>query len=265
MDALVPLLVAAGNEIAGVENWMQQAFYPALLIILVAASLGVPIPEDIPLIAAGVLLRTHPGIASWHGTLIVALIGIMSGDLVLYTLGRRWGPEVLQHRFVCWFLTPDRFDRFSKRFHRHGTWFCFFGRFMVGIRAAMCITAGATRFPRWRFLTADLAGALLSAPLFIGLGYWFAGMVPTLLVYLADAQTSVLVLSILVIAGLAIVYRVRKRRRARRIAALRSAARPAAAASCDDRVATGPVAGASSGPATTPKSDSIRAGQGTGG
>lgn len=208
------LTIAAG-EFARVEDWMQQAYYPALLLILVVASLGVPIPEDIPLIVAGVLLHTHPEIASWHGTFAVALIGIMSGDLVLYSLGRRWGPDVVNHRSVRWMITPTRFTRVARRFRVHGTWFCFFGRFLVGVRAVMCLTAGATRFPYWRFFLADFAGALLSIPLFVCLGYWFAGMIPTLQKYLGRAEALIWVLAITVILVVVFTVRARRRRRTR--------------------------------------------------
>ena len=207
------VLLLALDQFGQVENWMQQAFYPALLVILIVASLGVPIPEDVPLIVSGVLLRTHPHVASWHWTFAVAMVGIMSGDLVLYSLGRRWGSDVVNHRFVRWMITPNRFTRLSRRFHVHGTWFCFLGRFLVGVRAAMCLTAGATRFPYWRFFIADFAGALLSIPLFVLLGYWFAGMIPTLMRYLGRAEAVAWVVAIVVAAVVLLVYRARRRRR----------------------------------------------------
>jgi membrane protein DedA with SNARE-associated domain len=211
---VLTMLVLASGEFDRVEGWMQQAFYPALLVILVVASLGVPIPEDVPLIVSGVLLRTHPAIASWHGTFMVALLGIMSGDLVLYSLGHRWGPDVVNHRSVRWMVTPARFTRVARRFRVHGTWFCFFGRFLVGVRSVMCLTAGATGFPYWRFFLADFAGALLSIPLFVFLGYWFAGMLPVLQAYLSGAQALLWGVGIVVALVLIVVYRARRRRRA---------------------------------------------------
>jgi membrane protein DedA with SNARE-associated domain len=211
---LLATLLLAANELGHVEAWMQQAFYPALLAILLIASLGIPIPEDVPLIAAGVLLRTHPGIASWPGTFVVALVGIMIGDLVLYTLGRRWGPGVMNHRSVRWVVTPDHFARITRRFQVHGTLFCFFGRFLMGVRAAMCVAAGATGFPYWRFFLADFAGALLSVPLFVILGYWFAGMIPTLRAYVGGVQAVILLLAAAACIVVYVVYRKRKRRHA---------------------------------------------------
>ncbi len=210
---LTILALAAGGTVQGL---METAFYPALLGILVLASLGLPIPEDVPLIAAGVILQTHEGVATWPGAIIVSLIGIMSGDLVLYSLGRRWGRDVVRHRWVRTLITPDRFDKMAARFHYHGLWMCFCGRFIMGVRAMMCITAGATRYPYWKFFLADFAGALLSVPAFILLGYYFAGALPALRRTLGQAQW--LVLAVVVLALLAyVLYEWRKLKRVRRI------------------------------------------------
>jgi membrane protein DedA with SNARE-associated domain len=222
-----------------IQVWLRQAFYPVLFASLVLASLGIPIPEDVPLIAAGVILKTHLGSAHvhWAQTIIVALIGVMAGDLILYLLGRRWGPDVVSHRSVRWLISPDRFQRATKRFHRHGTWFCFFGRFVMGLRAAMCLAAGATRFPYWRFCLADLCGAMLSVPFFIGLGYVFADMLPTLKVYLMGAKWTLVVIAAIVI----LIYYLRRRARKARLAAARQAAAPAGAPTHSEPVRVPPL------------------------
>jgi membrane protein DedA with SNARE-associated domain len=222
MHLMSVLSLAAPGHI---QESMQVAFYPVLLGLLVLASLGVPIPEDIPLIVAGVLLNTHPGIASWPGTLAVAMIGIMAGDLILFRLGRTWGPGVVNHRSVRWLLTPTLFRKATQRFNRYGTWFCFFGRFFVGVRAAMCLTAGATGFPYWRFFLADFAGALISVPLFVSLGYWFAGVVPKLRMYTEAVQILITVVVAAVLGTLFLFKLRRRRRRAAELQMARAAAR----------------------------------------
>lgn len=201
------LLIAAILPLAwDIQNWMQHAFYPVLVVVLVAASLGVPIPEDVPLVAAGVILAQQSEVATWTVTFIVALLGIMCGDVILYLLGSRWGPEVSQHRWVSWLITPTRLGTMTARFNRYGMWMCFFGRFFMGVRAAMCITAGVTRLPFWRFLLADLAGAVISIPLLIGLGYWFGNMVPTLENYVHVVQWGLLGLALVILVGF-VAYR----------------------------------------------------------
>jgi membrane protein DedA with SNARE-associated domain len=200
------LLVAISLLSWDLQGWMQHAFYPVLLLVLLTASLGVPIPEDVPLIAAGVILSHQPGPATWVGTLLTALLGIMCGDVVLYVLGGRWGPEVCQHHWVNWLITPARLERMTRQFNRYGMWMCFFGRFFMGVRAAMCITAGVTRLPFRRFLLADLAGALVSIPLFVWLGFWFANLVPLLRAYVHVIQWMLLAIALVILVGF-IAYR----------------------------------------------------------
>lgn len=216
MRPLLVLTFALAISQSSMQQLLETAFYPALLLVFIIASLGIPIPEDIPLIAAGVILKTNPHVASWPGALLVSMIGIMSGDMILYNLGRKWGREVFAHRSVAWLITPRRLEIMTERFHSYGVWACFFGRFMVGVRAIMCLTAGVTRFPFWKFFLADFCGALLSVPFFIGLGYVFAHMLDSLKSYIAEVQTIVGAAIGLVIAGV-IWYEFRRLRKMREV------------------------------------------------
>jgi len=206
MHLLLPAILLLSWDVQG---WMQGAFYPVLLLILVAASLGVPIPEDVPLLAAGVILSQQPEGVTWFGTLAIALLGIMCGDVVLYVLGGVWGPDVYQHRWVRQLISPARLEKMTEKFNRYGMWMCFFGRFFMGLRAAMCITAGVTRFTFWKFLLADLAGALLSIPLFVWLGYWFASMIPKVKTYVHLVQWILLGLALAAFLGFLVYRRLR--------------------------------------------------------
>lgn len=205
---LAAVFLADGAEwVSGLLDQAVEygAIYPAILGILVIASLGVPIPEDVPLILAGVILATVPGAASWTGVIAVSLVGIMSGDCVLYHLGRKWGRDVFNHRWVNRLVTPARFEWLAGKFHRYGTWACFFGRFFMGIRAAMCLTAGATRFPYWKFFLADFSGALLSVPFFVYLGYVCADFLPQLFSTMKETQVFLL-LGLLGLGLIALVW-----------------------------------------------------------
>lgn len=198
---LIAAAMLLGSFTESLHSWMEFAFYPVLLMVFIIASLGIPIPEDIPLFVAGWILFERPDIASWPLTLLVSTIGIMSGDNILYMLGRRWGMTVFQHRSVRWIITPARLAIMTDRFHKYGAWACFFGRFMVGVRAVMCMTAGVTRYPWWKFFLADLCGALLSIPFFIFLGYKFNENWPAVKAMLTSAQ-----LILLPIAGIVVFF-----------------------------------------------------------
>lgn len=201
------LLASLGDK---VEVWMSQAFYPALSLLLFLGSMGLPIPEDIPLIAAGVVMRTHDVGATWEGVIGTGLCFVLSGDIVLYTLGRRWGKDVVNHRSVSWILTPKRFERMTAKFHRFGALMCFFGRLVMGVRAAMCLTAGATRYPFYKFIIADALGAAITVPMFVWLGYWFAGMIPTLRAYLRGVTWTIFVALLIIISVLVLIHKIRK-------------------------------------------------------
>lgn len=203
------LLAASIIDPATVQNLLENYFYLGLLGVLVVASLGIPIPEDIPLIAAGVILKLHPESATWIGAFATAMVGIMSGDLVLYTVGRWWGKDVVNHSSVNWIITPARFTRACDSFRRWGVWFVFFGRFVMGVRAVMCLTAGATRYPYWRFFLADFAGAVICVPLFIGLGYVFAEHLRSLYQWLAEIQGALIGVVVLLVAGF-LIYEYRR-------------------------------------------------------
>lgn len=221
------LFLLAALEDSTLFTWLESAFYPALFLVFVIASLGVPIPEDLPLILAGVLLHQKPESYQWTPTLLVSLAGIMSGDIVLYSLGRRWGREVFAHRSVSWLITPERLEHMSSQFHRHGAWMCFFGRLFVGVRAVMCLTAGVTHFPFWKFLLADMCGAMMSIPIFVGLGYFFANSLPTLTHYLGNIR-AVMVIAFVTVVCAFIWYEFRRRRTAaaKRVEAAQSSAAP---------------------------------------
>ena len=60
--------------------------YAIILGVLLACGLGVPIPEDITLIAAGLLAGL--GKISLTGALIAGMVGVLAGDSFLFFLGR---------------------------------------------------------------------------------------------------------------------------------------------------------------------------------
>jgi membrane protein DedA with SNARE-associated domain len=72
-------------------------------------------------------------------------------------------------------LTPERLEKAVDAFHKYGIWVNFFGRFLPGVRTAIFFTGGTLKYPFHRFFLMDGLAALISAPLFVYLGYW-AGM-----------------------------------------------------------------------------------------
>lgn len=144
--------------------------YLVILGILVACGLGLPLPEDIPLIAAGFLI--WKGILNWPLTLVVTLFGVLAGDTLLYLLGKTLGGALLNNEGVQGFIKPEKVHRGRAYFRRFGDKIVFFARFVAGFRAAVYFTAGAIKMPYSRFIIYDFVAALISVPIWIGIGQY---------------------------------------------------------------------------------------------
>jgi membrane protein DedA with SNARE-associated domain len=152
--------------------YLEQFQYIGIALVLFLAGLGVPIPEDIPLIIGGIL--SGQGSMNVYIHFVVSMVFIIIGDVSLYLIGGRLARNThtdTPSRFRK-ILTPKRQEKVQHAFDQYGSWAVFFGRFVAGIRGAVYLTAGMTKFPLGRFIILDFLAALISVPLWIALGYW---------------------------------------------------------------------------------------------
>jgi membrane protein DedA with SNARE-associated domain len=153
-----------------VEGWIEVGGPLVIFALLFACGLGLPLPEDVPLIIGGFFIargKMHP-----VPVCVLAWCGIIGGDCVLYHLGKRYGLNVTRLPFVGKHLTKERILKAERLFDRYGIWVVALGRLVAGIRGAMVVAAGAIRFHFLKFVIADGLAALVSGGLFIWLGYF---------------------------------------------------------------------------------------------
>ena len=162
-----------------VASVIEQLHYVGLFTVLFAAGLGLPVPEEVPIVAAGIL--AHAGVFRWWLALPVILAGVLAGDAVLYWVGHHWGEVVLDWRVVRRVLSRKREARLLAAYRDHGAKILLAARHVMGLRAAAFLTAGIARVPFWRFLAIDAAAAGLGIPVSFGLAYVFADQVYGLL------------------------------------------------------------------------------------
>ncbi len=154
------------------EQLVGQLGYIGIALILVLGGLGLPIPEEAPVLLAAILSRNG---RMW-GPLAFStcLAGVLLGDFIVYFLGYYFGERVLSLPLTRRLLTRAREAQIKGYFHRHGFKILILGRFAVGFRTAAYLTAGILKLPPLRLLLTDLVAALLSTSLMFGLGYLFA-------------------------------------------------------------------------------------------
>jgi membrane protein DedA with SNARE-associated domain len=154
-----------------IERLIASSPYIGIYVALCLGGVGLPLPEEVPIVTAGVL--AHKGVVRWWLALATCIAGVLTGDLVLYWTGRRWGERVLDLPFVARFLDVKRRDSLEASYRRHGMLIVFAARHVMGLRAAAFVTAGIVKLPFWKFLVADGTAIAYGIPLNFGIAYFF--------------------------------------------------------------------------------------------
>jgi membrane protein DedA with SNARE-associated domain len=140
---------------------------------LVSAAFGNPVPEEVMIVSAGVhaaSMEADFGALRWL-VLPTVLVGALVADVLLYALGRVFGPRLLEMKWVKRLSPPEKRERIQENFHRYGFLIFALGRLVPGIRTTLFLTAGTMRLSLVRFCLADGVGALFGGSLFFFLGY----------------------------------------------------------------------------------------------
>src|SRR5512133_58328 len=137
--------------------------YAFVFFVLVLCGFGLPMPEDVVLATGGVLAWLASDLD--HGT--------VAGDTIIFLAGRRFGHRIADVRPLRRIITPAKLEAVEKHIRRRGNLVVVIARFLPGLRAPTFFTVGHARMPLWEFLLFDGAAALVSAPLWICLGFCF--------------------------------------------------------------------------------------------
>lgn len=187
----------------GQEGWIIDAFVGwlrgmdgptatfVLLAVLAACGMGVPIPEDIILISAG-FLAAMGKFPLWFAILF-GIFGVLSGDAVLFFLGRRYGEAVFEFRPIRRLLGRELIAEAKRRVVSNARFICFVARFLPGLRSPIYLTAGAMGVPPHVYLTQDIVAACLSVPVWVTFGWWFGEEIEYALLEARKYQTWVVV------------------------------------------------------------------------
>jgi membrane protein DedA with SNARE-associated domain len=149
------------------QGLLEHFGYAAVFGLLVVAGVGVPVPEELTQLTAGVL--SHEGYLRFGITLPVVWAGIVAGDAILFLLARRHGPRALESRAARRVLTPPRREKLERHFARHAFLTIALARHAGGLRFAAFALAGATGVRPATFLLADGLSALASVPIVVRL------------------------------------------------------------------------------------------------
>lgn len=133
---------------------------------LTAIALATFASEDLACIGAGVLIAQ--GKLDFVQGVLACTAGILTGDILLFLLGRLAGAAVLRWPPMARFLPPSRVDQASQWLSRRGLAVVFLSRFTPGLRLPTYFAAGILRTSLWRFAALFALAAAVWTPLLVG-------------------------------------------------------------------------------------------------
>jgi membrane protein DedA with SNARE-associated domain len=192
-------------------DWFERGSYLGIVLFLTLTGIGLPVPEEVPIVAAGVASRLEQ--LKWYYALPACLVGALLGDSLMYAIGRFFGARILkEHPWWSGFLTPERERTIETLLKKHGIKAFFVARFLVGLRSPFYLTAGILRVKyRW-FLLADFICASVVICGFFGLAYLFGERITGLIQTTERGFTAVTVTVVLAALAVVAFFSFRQRR-----------------------------------------------------
>jgi membrane protein DedA with SNARE-associated domain len=130
---------------------------------------GVPVPGETTLILAAVYAGA--GRLSIWLVVLLGFLGAVVGDNIGFAIGHFGGRRLVERFGRYIFLTPQRLDRATGFFERHGGKIVTVARFIEGLRQANGIIAGISGMHWAKFLAFNALGAALWVAVWASIGY----------------------------------------------------------------------------------------------
>lgn len=148
----------------------------AVFVLVLAECLGIPLPGETILIAAGIYAgATHK--LSILGIFAVAALAAILGDNIGFLIGDKGGYRLLRRYGSRVRLDPAKIKVGRLVFDRYGPKVVFFGRFVSILRTYAAFLAGTLKMSWRKFLPFNAAGGIVWAALYSFGSYSLGGTV----------------------------------------------------------------------------------------
>jgi len=148
-------------------DWLVRYGVTLLFFAQVLGIFGLPIPDELLLTIAGVLIRR--GQLAAGRTVLSAIAGCSVGITLSYVLGRTIGLAALRRVLHGHEAALARAQRW---FRRMGCWLLAFGYYIPGVRHVTAIAAGSMPLEYSTFALYAYSGAAAWCATFLGVGYY---------------------------------------------------------------------------------------------
>lgn len=115
------------------------------------------------------------GLLDFPVSLVISVLGTMSGMLCSYVLGRKFGKPLLW-KYGKWVrFTTKRIEKTESWFGRYGPWAICIGYYIPGLRHLTCYLAGMSAMNPLKYILYSGLGAMCWCAIFISIGYFLGG------------------------------------------------------------------------------------------
>lgn len=189
---------------------------PVLFGVIMAASVGVPLPASLMLIAAGAFTQT--GDLSYWWVVAVGVAGALLGDNLGYLIG--WsGGRPMALKLSRWFGGPERLAQAEAAAARYGGVGIFLSRWLLSpIGPAINLTSGIAAYTWQKFVLWDLAGEFVWVVLYTVIGRMFSDRIQAMSDLLSDAAGTLVGLVAVIALGMLLLRQMRAGRAQRSVA-----------------------------------------------
>jgi membrane protein DedA with SNARE-associated domain len=189
-------------------SYFTNLRYLGIFSILFLCGLGLPIPEDITIIASGYL--SYIGELELFPSFVVCMSGVLVGDFTIYCIGRFFGLRITQKKIFKKIFTDERINRATHFSQKYGGKTIFFARFLPGLRAPIYLTAGFIKVSILKFLILDSLAALVSVPFILYVAHYFGEEIKSAITVISHAKNWAAIILVLVVVAFMLTKKWRK-------------------------------------------------------
>lgn len=161
------------NIIAFLQDIVIHYGYIAIFLCLALGIIGLPVPDEVLMTMVGYL--SSMGLLDFPVSLVISVLGAMSGMLCSYALGRKFGKPLLW-KYGKWVrFTTKRIEKTESWFERYGPWAICIGYYIPGLRHLTCYLAGMSAMNPLKYILYSGLGAMCWCAIFISIGYFLGG------------------------------------------------------------------------------------------
>lgn len=169
------------SEVSLLAFFTEYAYRPGYVyafvtLFMLASSFGLPIPEELILITAGMVAHiasdkvSHP--PPYPGAIgvdvltlsIVCFFAVFLSDLLVFLIGKYFGVKIIKSNFFLKKVDGSIFQKVNEWFQKYGALSCGIFRFTPGLRFFGHLSCGLLGIPIRKFILIDGTAILISVP-----------------------------------------------------------------------------------------------------